>query len=197
MKKTLTILATLALVAAISIGGTLAYLTAKTDAVTNTFTVGNIGMTLDEHTRNADGTLTDQTTNAINDYKVIPGATDHKDPTLHVAAGSEPCYVYALVDNGLVIGGTTVADVNVDGEDWVTVETSGTKTLYRYNNIVDASTTGQDLEVFSTVTYSDTITSTTIEGLAGKSIIIQGYAHQSANTTSDAADAAAKVQFSL
>ena len=46
-RKILVSLAALALVAAISIGGTLAYLTSQ-DQVTNTFTVGNIKITLDE-----------------------------------------------------------------------------------------------------------------------------------------------------
>lgn len=54
-RKILVSLAALALVAAISIGGTLAYLTSK-DEVVNSFTVGSVGITLDEAAVDTDGT---------------------------------------------------------------------------------------------------------------------------------------------
>lgn len=118
-RKILVSLAALALVAAISIGGTLAYLT-STDKVENTFTVGNVSITLDEAKVNADGaklyvpageTETDDfqnyTTTAegntpakrvkANDYHLLPGHTYVKDPTVTVRAGSEPSYVKMTV----------------------------------------------------------------------------------------------------
>lgn len=53
-KKTLTIAIALVLVVALAVGATWAYLTAKTEAVTNTFTVGKLfdqdgALTLKEH----------------------------------------------------------------------------------------------------------------------------------------------------
>lgn len=42
MKKTLTLVLSLALAVAIGIGGTLAWLTAQTSTITNTFTVGQL-----------------------------------------------------------------------------------------------------------------------------------------------------------
>lgn len=103
MKKTLTILATLALVAAISIGGTLAYLTAKTDAVTNTFTVGNVAITLDEakvEKGNGDTWIATPGADRVteNTYTgVYPGAELPKDPTVTVGANSSDTYVRVKV----------------------------------------------------------------------------------------------------
>ena len=92
-RKILVSLAALALVAAISIGGTLAYLTSQ-DTVSNTFTVGNIKITLDE----ADITNPTGKRVASNQYKIYPGQTYTKDPTVTILAGSEDCYVRMLVE---------------------------------------------------------------------------------------------------
>ena len=93
-RKILVSLAALALVAAISIGGTLAYLTSQAD-VTNTFTVGNIKMTLTE--KDIDG-AEDARTDEGNEYKLYPGQTYVKDPTATILKGSEKCYVRMLVE---------------------------------------------------------------------------------------------------
>ena len=92
-RKILVSLAALALVAAISIGGTLAYLT-STQSVKNTFTVGNIQMTLTEtDITKDDGSRTDNG----NAYKLYPGQTYPKDPVATIKKGSEKCYVRMLV----------------------------------------------------------------------------------------------------
>lgn len=65
-------------------GGTVAWLVATTDTVTNTFTYGNINIDLTETT----GT----------NYKVIPGTTIKKDPTVTVKNGSEACYLFVKVE---------------------------------------------------------------------------------------------------
>lgn len=83
MKKKITLLLSLALAVAIGIGGTLAWLTAKTDAVTNTFTVGNINIALEETTT---------------DYKMVPGKPIDKDPKVTVEAGSEACWLFVKIE---------------------------------------------------------------------------------------------------
>lgn len=75
------------LIVGISVGGTLAWLTATTGPVTNTFTVGDIKITLDE---------TGATNNAKN-YTFVPGDKLAKDPTVTVVAGSESCYLFVKV----------------------------------------------------------------------------------------------------
>ena len=93
-KAFLTVLCALLLVVA-SVLGTVAYLT-DTDSVQNVFTVGKVGISLDE--TNADGDIPEGAAAAperdqANDYHLIPGATFVKDPTVHIDAGSESAYV--------------------------------------------------------------------------------------------------------
>ena len=76
-----------------SVLGTMAYLT-STDKVENTFTVGNVKITLDEAKVEADGTaVTPAERVKENNYKLLPGHTYTKDPTVTVKAGSESSYV--------------------------------------------------------------------------------------------------------
>ena len=71
----------------------MAYLT-STDTVENTFTVGNVKITLDEAKVNTDGTLVEGAARVkANSYKLLPGHTYTKDPTVTVKAGSESSYV--------------------------------------------------------------------------------------------------------
>lgn len=78
-KKGLALLLALMLVIGAAVGGTVAWLTAKTDAVVNTFTTSNISIKLEETTT---------------DYKMVPGYAISKDPTVTVLAGSEKCYLF-------------------------------------------------------------------------------------------------------
>lgn len=86
----------LVLVVALSVGGTLAWLTDNTETVTNTFTVGDINITLVEHEydpEDTDAKLNDTPVDGVS-YKLIPGTTYFKDPTLTLKAGSEKCYLF-------------------------------------------------------------------------------------------------------
>jgi predicted ribosomally synthesized peptide with SipW-like signal peptide len=84
MKKTLiTILATV-LVCCFAVGGTLAWLTAKSETVTNTFTVGDIDIDLTE--------------SKDLDLKIVPGTTITKDPKVTVKGGSEACWLFIKIE---------------------------------------------------------------------------------------------------
>lgn len=76
------------LLIAASVLGTMAYLT-STDTVTNTFTVGKVEIKLDE----TDVTNPTGSRVQANSYKLMPGTTYTKDPTVTVKAGSEESYV--------------------------------------------------------------------------------------------------------
>lgn len=110
MKKTLTVLLALVLVIAMSVAGTMAYLT-STDSVTNSFTVGNVKITLDEAPVDTNGKATTGERVKANSYKLIPGHVYDKDPTIHVAAGSEDCWLFVKVEDGLsaIEDSTTIA----------------------------------------------------------------------------------------
>lgn len=81
----------LVLVLGCAVGGTIAWLTAETAPVVNTFTVGDINIDLTE-TFN-----TDTNNDGENDAwqaQLIPGFNYTKDPKVSVAAGSEDCYLF-------------------------------------------------------------------------------------------------------
>ena len=95
MRRMLFTLALVLVVAVASVGGTIAWLTDKTDAVTNTFTTANIDIDLTETwNAKADENSTDYDTwNA----KLVPGKEYAKDPKVTVNPGSEACWLFVHV----------------------------------------------------------------------------------------------------
>lgn len=94
MKKKILVACLCVALAVLTVAGTtLAYLTSK-DTVTNTFTVGNVKITMDEAKVTTDGTpVVGADRVKANDYKLMPGHTYTKDPTVTVVKGSEEAYV--------------------------------------------------------------------------------------------------------
>ena len=91
------------LMVATSVLGTIAYLTSQ-KSITNTFTVGNVEITLDETDvdENGEPVIDPDTQNPIrteegNEYHLIPGERFIKDPTITVLAGSEESYVRMIM----------------------------------------------------------------------------------------------------
>lgn len=82
-KKGLAMVLALVLLAVCAVSGTLAWLTAKSDTVTNTFTTSDIKVELKE---------TNET------YKMVPGYDIHKDPKAKVLAGSEECFLFVKLE---------------------------------------------------------------------------------------------------
>ena len=80
-----------------SVLGTMAFLT-STASVENTFTVGSVKITLDEAKVTTDGEPVEGAARVTeNSYKLMPGHTYTKDPTIHVDAASEDCLIRAKV----------------------------------------------------------------------------------------------------
>ena len=82
-KKVLALVLAMVLVVVGVAAGTLAWLTAKSDTVTNTFTTSDIKVELTE---------TNET------YKMIPGYDIHKDPKAKVVSGSEECFLFVKLE---------------------------------------------------------------------------------------------------
>ena len=113
-RKVLIIALCAVLLVSISVMGTMAYLTSQ-DEVTNTFTVGNVKITLDE--TDVDDSTKDAARDQANAYKLLPGHSYIKDPTIHVDADSEACYLFVKVENGIKAieaAGDTVASQMLD-----------------------------------------------------------------------------------
>lgn len=197
--------------------GTLAYLT-DTEAVKNTFTVGKVGLSLDEAKVNEAGqklntenevwetgdTYADRVTD--NTYHLLPGMTYSKDPIIHVDADSENAYIFIKVDNNGIeaIEETPSADyTNVaaqildNGWTWWKNEDN---VHYFYKEY----TKGQDdteLEVFQQFKVGDSVTNEQLKDYyektaktnngQAKAVIVTAYAVQKAgfNNHADAWDA--------
>lgn len=93
-KKTIALALVLVMVFGATLGGTFAYLTSQ-KTITNTFTVGNVQIKLDEADMSTDDP--NDRTEQGNQYHLLPGQTYAKDPTVTVLEGSEEAYVRVLV----------------------------------------------------------------------------------------------------
>ena len=143
-KKLMTVLA-LVLVIALSVAGTYAYLTSQ-DTVTNTFTVGNVAITMDEAKVDEYGVADNNAPRvAGNEYKLVPGHNYVKDPTIHVGANSENCYLFVEITNGLGNDGTIIG---LDG--WTPVAEASN--VYYYKDVVSASA---NVKVFESFTFAE------------------------------------------
>ena len=103
-KKILGIIVAFVLVIALSVGATIAWLT-DSDEVKNTFTVGNVEITMDEpgvendpyYDEEGEGFIKPNEEGNGYEYTLIPGLDYTKDPTVTVLKGSSDCYVRAFV----------------------------------------------------------------------------------------------------
>lgn len=89
-KKTLALLLSLVLVFGVVAGGTLAWLTAQSEVVVNTFTTSDINVKLAE--------TKGENTSDGKSFKMVPGKSIEKDPKAWVVAGSEDCYLFVKLD---------------------------------------------------------------------------------------------------
>ncbi len=130
-KKTVALLMACVLLVGAAIGGTMAWLVDSTGEVTNTFTVGDINITLTE-TDEGIGIDTETEENqqagkfdGNNEYHFVPGDTLPKDPKVTVSADSEACWLFVKVtdahneitdtENGNKIVNWTV---NTSNDEW-------------------------------------------------------------------------------
>ena len=145
-KKILALALCAVLLVAGSVLGTMAYLTAV-DTVTNTFTVGNVAITLDEQDVD-NSTEGENDRDKANSYKLIPGQTYTKDPQIHVDSTSEDCWLFVKVENGIsaieAAGDTTIA-AQMAANGWTLVE--GSTDTYAHKDIAKA---GANVDVFKT-----------------------------------------------
>ncbi|MBR5874703.1 MAG: SipW-dependent-type signal peptide-containing protein [Oscillospiraceae bacterium] len=178
MKKTKKILA-LALAAVMlvctTVAATVAYLQ-STDSVTNTFTVGSVEILLDE--KDTDGSKTNVTTEGrdkANAYKLYPGKSYEKDPTVTVK-GTEEAWLFVKVENGLVdieaAGNTTIAK-QMKAKGWTLVD--GETNVFAYSTSV---LPGAKPVVFETFTIADTVTNLQLAPYKDAKIIVTAYAVQ-------------------
>lgn len=188
-----------------SVMGTLAYLTDR-QAVVNTFTVGNVDITVDEAPVTPDGeVIPGEDRVEGNEYHLIPGQTYTKDPTMTVKKGSEESYVRMMVTINCIsqlrgiFGDGFLPHEYIDGKDsniWVynsTVENGDNTVTYefRYYKTVDAFEATEDIvlePLFTSFTIPGELTGEQLATIADLEIRVEGHAIQTASF--DSADAA-------
>ena len=219
MKKTKIMLSVISglLVAAVAVGGTLAYLSDKTNEVTNTFNVGTGYISDDEHQglwldeAKYGGTESERTESGNEYGELLPGSIVVKDPTVHMTGGSVKSYVIAKVagvdaaeDVGYIFKNAD-EEVGFNGE-WVKVaNTDGTKEnlantkdgYYIYSDaetstpvIVDATAVekGSNLDLTEMFnTVELNGTLTDISSIEMQTVKVQGVAVQADNNSPDGA----------
>ena len=203
------------LVAAVAVGGTLAYLSDTSNQVTNTFNVGtgyidddvHQGLWLDEvDITKDDGSRTEKG----NDYlDLLPGDEVEKDPTFHITKGSVESYVIARVTGVQDAMAAGYIFKDADGEVgfndvWVKVADLNGSTVdptfggadgyYIYCGedgapiTVDASKAEADVNLvpmFNTVELNGDITD--LAAVAEQTVKVQGVAVQADNNTAEGA----------
>lgn len=142
----------LVLVFGCAVGGTIAWLTAKTDPVVNTFTYGDINIELTE------------TKPANQQAKIIPGVDIEKDPKVTVKANSEACWLFVEVkEEGTFVANKVTYSVD-DGWTKLTGVTGVDNVYYRE---VSAATADTEFDILTDnkVTISENLTKEDIKNL--------------------------------
>ena len=188
-----------------SVLGTIAYLTAN-DKVTNTFTVGQVAIKLDEAKVNPDGTSVANADRVKeNSYKLLPGHTYTKDPMVTVLEGSESSYIKMTVtftkakelDAIFAPNGANLTGIfqDYDNDTWLYKgntkdENANTRTYeFWYKEAVGAPTADVKLKaLFDSITVPNNITGEQLATIQDMTITVNAYAIQADGFTD--ADAA-------
>ena len=196
MKKKITaIFLCVALLATAIVGASLAYFT-DTDNKTNTFTVGNVQIKLDEAKANPDGSLVPGAERVkANSYKLLPGHTYNKDPMVTVLKGSESSYIKMTVtfskanelDAIFAPNGADMTKIfnGYDSNNWIYKNntkdaTANTRTYeFWYKKAVGAPNADVALDaLFDSITVPGTITNEQLATIKDMTITVNAYAIQ-------------------
>lgn len=208
LRKFLLMLSSALLLVSLTVGATVAYLT-STDSVTNTFTVGKVNITMDETDVDEYGVAIENAARVEeNEYKLLPGHSYTKDPTITVTNGSEPAYIRMIVTvsdieklkaafpyskyKNFYMGGVETGAflleklVNWDSANWTCNAIDGGKYEFRYNTVVDARNGAQKLApLFTAITIPGTVNNAELDHLQGVQINAVAHAIQANGFESD------------
>jgi len=203
-KNILTFVVAMVLVAALSVGGTLAYLTATDDKVENEFTFGNMTVELEEPTPDPEKVPEGVTTEENKDddgnvigYKyvnILPGQTLPKNPQVSTVT-TTPAWLFIEIS-----GANNDVEPKEISEGWTAVTTgAGVPDDYKngiYYRAVDSTTTGK-MDVFTEVEVNPDSTGVKADGtpIDTSSIVIDVFEIQQGEIEFAAALAQAEAHF--
>lgn len=148
--------------------GTLAYLTSSS-AVSNTFTVGNVGIKMYETPVDANGQFIDKVNKPLtsdgNSYHLQPGGRYDKNPTVIIDPSSDQSYLFVKVRNdlrkveavhgedGVLVNGayngnykTMFEQVKANG--WTFIGATANANVYVYNKYIGKGGVTDNVEIF-------------------------------------------------
>lgn len=137
---------------------------------------------MDEAKANQDGSLVANADRVQkNEYKLLPGHTYQKDPTVHVDRASEDSYLFVKVENAIysIEDDTTTISAQMTDKGWKAVD--GQTGLYVYVGNTAAPLAvkaGADVVVFEQFKIAGTVDNATLADYAGKTITVTAYAVQ-------------------
>lgn len=157
-----------------AMNGTFAWFTAKSEEVVNTFTIGDINISLKET-----GAVWNEESGTYDKaYFFVPGRTLEKDPYVTVTQGSEKCYLFIHVkeENNTQTGlEEPVIAWEVDTQRWkpVVIQEEGeqAKTIEGYwYCVVDVSDQGKELHILKNdkVVVNDEVTKEMVAAINAK-----------------------------
>lgn len=134
-RKAIVVLSLMMVLVLATVGGTIAWLTAQTGTVTNTFTVGDIGITLEE-TLQSDGTTLEA--NETWSAQLVPSKNYTKDPVVAVDVNKTNVPIYLFVkfeeinttNNGVSV--IEYDDIFDDNDEWTPLTGDGIPTTVYY-----------------------------------------------------------------
>lgn len=178
-RNVLLIVSMMLVVAMASIGGTVAWLAAKTTTVTNTFTAGDITLDLKEHDYIASSNSLSETVTVTeeDDYKIVPGLNLPKDPFVTVGAKSEACWLFVKIEKENWLSAMTYAvdtavqpNTTDDAKTWTRVPNVAEEVYYIK---VNATSTATDYNILKgeQIVVPSTISKTTLNNHSGKPVL--------------------------
>lgn len=167
-KKSIALLMALVLVVGLVTGGTLAWLTTKTDPIKNTFTAGNVKISLAEETKN---------------FVMVPGTDIKKDPKVTVKKDSVKSYLFVKLEKSKSFNGFLSYEVR---DDWTALPNVADV----YYRVVENSDQDQSFYVLkdNKVHVSDTVSKKMMDELTPATtptLTVTAYACQWDNGTAD------------
>lgn len=164
-----------------TIGGTMAWLIDDTEPVENTFTYGNIDITLQEKDKGP--------------FKIVPGVDIDKDPVVTVEANSEDCWLFVKVDEQnwppYTEAGDTTRKVSYEiSDDW--------KKLNGVNNVyyreVSNSVSNESFNILKDdkVTVSESLTKSEVDEVKDNTPTLSFIAYAVQKATIDSVEEAWK-----
>ena len=164
--KSLALMMACVLLVGCFVGGTVAWLTAQTSEVKNTFSTSNVGVELKETTT---------------EYKMIPGWDITKDPKAWVTEGSEAAYLFVKVERSANFDTFMTYEI-ADGWTELT-SAAGTNYKVYYREVATSQmgeTNASAILKDNKVTVLDTVTKEmmTAEDFSQPTLTFTAYAHQ-------------------